>query len=77
MTRLAPLVGAGARPELQPGPTVPVVGTPASRAVQALGDYTERLAEVALVSCYRQDEGSTVFMELAADAEARMEILAG
>jgi hypothetical protein len=76
VTRLTSLVGAGTVPQPQPGPMVPAPGTPAWRAVQALGDYTERLAEVALVSCYRQDEASTVFTELAAEAEARMETLA-
>jgi hypothetical protein len=54
----------------------PADGPSVVRAVQALSDYAERLAEVALVSCYRQDDASMVFSELAADAEARMETLA-
>ena len=77
VTRLAPLVGAGAVPEPPPMiPTVPADGPPSVLAVRALSDYADRLTAVALVSCYRQDEASLVFSELAADAEARMEILA-
>jgi hypothetical protein len=49
---------------------------PALRAVQALGDYSERLVAVALVFASRDDETSTAFVELAAVAEARIEILA-
>jgi len=49
---------------------------PVIRAVQALGDYAERLAAVALVFAYREDEASVAFIELAAAAEARIELLA-
>jgi len=81
VARLAPLAGTGAGtgavPAPQPTlPPVPAEGPATVRAVCAMGDYAERLAEVALVFCYRQDEASLVFSELAADAEARMETLA-
>jgi hypothetical protein len=76
VTRLASLVGGRTVPQPQPTmPTVPTDGASAVRAVQALSDYAERLAEIALVSCYRQDDASMVFSELAADAGARMETL--
>ena len=49
---------------------------PVMRAVQAMRDYAERLAAVALVFAYREDDASVAFIELAAAAEARIELLA-
>jgi hypothetical protein len=49
---------------------------PVIRAVQAMGDYAERVAAVALVFAYREDDASVAFIELAAAAEARIELLA-
>ena len=46
------------------------------RVVQAMGDYAERLAAVALVFACREDAASVAFIELAAAAEARIELLA-
>lgn len=49
---------------------------PVVLAVQAMGDYAERLAAVALVFAHRGDDASVAFIELAAAAEARIELLA-
>jgi hypothetical protein len=49
---------------------------PVIRAALALGDYAERLAAVALVFASREDDASVTFIELAAAAEARIELLA-
>jgi hypothetical protein len=49
---------------------------PILRVVQAMGDYAERLAAVALVFACREDDASVAFIELAAAAEARIERLA-
>jgi hypothetical protein len=49
---------------------------PVMGAVQALGDYAERLAAVALVFASREDDASVAFIEPAAAAEARIELLA-
>jgi hypothetical protein len=76
VTRLAPLVGADIAEPQPTISTVPAEGPSAVRAVRALSDYAERLTVVALMSCYRRDEASILFSELAADAEARMESLA-
>jgi hypothetical protein len=78
---------AGSAPMSPPAPGVPSSGAerpppgrgdepPILWAVQAMGDYAERLAAVALVFACREDEASTAFVELAAAAEARIELLA-
>ncbi|HEY6697953.1 MAG TPA: hypothetical protein VIZ67_07000 [Acidimicrobiales bacterium] len=50
--------------------------TPALEAVQALAAYSARLASIAGVLVAREDEPATVFVGLAAAAEARIEALA-
>jgi len=49
---------------------------PALEAVHALAAYTARLASIAGALAGRQDETATVFVGLAAAAEARIEVLA-
>ena len=48
----------------------------ALEAVQALATYSARLASIAGVLVAREDEAATVFVGLAAAAEARIEVLA-
>jgi hypothetical protein len=48
----------------------------ALEAVQALAAYSARLASIAGVLVAREDEAATVFVGLAAAAEARIEVLA-
>jgi hypothetical protein len=45
-------------------------------AVEALGDYTQRLVAVAMVFADRDDEAASAFARLAATAEVRIEVLA-
>ena len=49
---------------------------PSWTAVQALGEYTQRLVAVAAVLADREDEIATAFAQLAATAEVRIEVLA-
>ena len=72
---------AGAAPSWPPLPRAaapaPDRGEPPSWiAVEALSDYTQRLAAVALVSADRDDQAAMTFARLAAAAEARIEVLA-
>jgi hypothetical protein len=78
---LAPLVvGAPTWPVWphEPGPRDTDHGAdpPALEAVQALATYTAKLASIAGVLVGSEDEVATVFVGLAAAAEARMEVLA-
>ena len=60
---------------------LPEPGAPSNQlltlqAVEALSTYTQRLAAVALLLAYRGDDTATLFADLAATAEARIEVLA-
>jgi hypothetical protein len=72
---------AGAAPTWPPLPRAAAPAAdrgepPSWIAVEALGDYTQRLAAVAVVFAHREDEAATAFARLAAAAEARIEVLA-
>jgi hypothetical protein len=62
----------------EPGPETTKHGDrpPALEAVRALATYTTQLAAVAAVLAVQDDETATVFVGLAAAAEARIEVLA-
>jgi hypothetical protein len=49
---------------------------PSWTAVQALGEYTQRLVAVAAALADRENETATAFARLAATAEVRIEVLA-
>jgi hypothetical protein len=77
LAHLAASAPASMRPPAPWEPPAPGPGDePILRVVQAMGDYAERLAAVALVFASREDDASVAFIELAAAAEARIELLA-